>query len=152
MSDLLQPLRYEIEEVHRFFVDWFNGTADRAALDLVFAPRLDNGFNIIAPDGTRTGYADLMAHFRGSHGVNSQIQIAIRDVEIRFELEHHVLATYSEWQTGAHAHDRSRNARISTLLVTRKQPFRWLHVHETWLPPDTLAATDGSDPAALAVG
>ncbi len=139
MADLLEQVRHEIEDVHRFFVDWFNGTADLRSVDDDFAPRMDKGFVIIAPDGGSTGYTDLMAHFRRSHGINQRFRIAIRDVVIRHQLGHHLLATYTEWQTGAQAYDRPHNARISTLLMTNRQPFRWLHVHETWLPEAEVA-------------
>ena len=61
---------------------------------------------------------------------------------IRHQLENHLLVTYTEWQTGARTYDRPRNGRLSTALMTWAEPFRWLHVHETWLPQ---AEIDGAD-------
>ncbi len=141
-NDLEQRVRNEIEELHRFFVAWYSGAVAPEALESDFVPRFDPGFVIVTPDGRHTAIDGLTAGFRQAHGVNPDFRIAIRDVAIRHEMADHLLATYTEWQSGARAYDRPRNARLSTVLMTRTESFRWLHVHETWLPQEEV---DGGD-------
>ena len=142
MSDLEQRVRNEVEDLHRLFVAWYSGSVAPEALESDFVPRFDPGFVIVTPDGNHTAIDGLTAGFRKAHGVNPDFCITIRDVMIRHELPDHLLDTYTEWQTGARAHDRPKNARLSTVLMTRVAPFRWLHVHETWLPQGEI---DGGD-------
>lgn len=141
-DDLEQRVRHEIEDLHRFFVDWYAGSVAPEALESEFVPRFDAGFIIITPDGNQTTIEDLTAAFRKAHGANSNHRIVIRDVAIRHELGDLLLVTYTEWQTGSRSYDRPKNARLSTALLTRTEPFRWLHVHETWLPQEQV---DGGD-------
>ena len=53
-----------------------------------------------------------------------------------------VLATYVEHQDGARNTTPSSNTRISTVLFRVDQtdgPLTWLHIHETWVPPEAMA-------------
>ena len=134
MSELEADVRAEIEDVHRFFVRWFTGTADPAELDTLFAPRLDGDVMFISPDGNRMGRDGLIGLFQSAHGNNPDFGIAIRDVSMQRDLGTHLLATYTEWQKGARSSAKSENARFTTVLLEKAQPFRWLHIHETWLP------------------
>lgn len=134
MSELEDDIRNEVEDVHRFFVAWFTGAAAEADLDTVFVPRLDEQVFFISPDGRRLARDGLLAMFRGAHGNNPDFRIAIRDVKILRDVGDHLVVTYTEWQKGAKTSRQSDNARFTTLLITKAQPFRWLHIHETWLP------------------
>ena len=143
MTQLQAAIRDEIEQVHRFFVDWFAGTAPRDASAPFFA-RFDPGFFYVTPDGQRLALADLDAMLAAGHGTNPDFRIAVRDVTVRHAGPDYVLATYTEWQAGARASARE-NARITTALFTAA-PFKWRHIHETWLPEADRAA--GAFPAA----
>ena len=134
VSDLQDDVREEIEDLHRFFVAWFNGTAQPEELDEVFVPRLDDAAHYVTPDGHRLGRDALIAMLRQAHGGNPDFRIQVRDVEVRRQLGEHLLVTYTEWQKGAKASRPSDNARVTTALLTGAKPFRWLHIHETWLP------------------
>ena len=116
VSDLEDAVRNEIEELHRFFVAWFKGVADVADLESQLAARLD----------PETQYI--------THGANPDFSIAVGEVKIVRDLGDHLLATYVERQKGAKNSARANNARFTTALLTKSQPFRWLHIHETWLP------------------
>ena len=140
MGQLQDAVRHEVEELHRFFVAWFNGTVEQGSLDAVLLPRLDDRMLFVSPDGDRLWREDIMSVFRRAFGTNPAFRIQIRDVEILREIGDHLLVTYSEWQKGAGASSRPENARFTTALLTKEQPFRWLHVHETWLPEAESAA------------
>ncbi len=138
MTDLTDAVRAEIEAVHRFFVDWFAAAVPATALEGLLA-RIDSAFFYVTPDGNRLTCTDLAAMLQGAHGANPDFRIAVRDVRVRHQTAGHVLATYTEWQKGARA-SQAENARVTTVLLTRDQPFKWCHIHETWLPEAVRAA------------
>jgi hypothetical protein len=77
---------------------------------------------------------------REAHGSNPDFRIAIRDVTIRHESDTQVVATYTEWQRNAMNSDNADNGRLTTVMLSRGKPLRWLHVQETWLPEDIATA------------
>lgn len=142
MSSLERDLREEVELLHRFFVRWFNGTAESGELEEIFLPRMDDETFFVSPDGYRLQRDGLVSMFEEAHGSNPDFRIAIRDVKLLRELGDTLLITYSEWQRGARASARGENGRVTTALLRRGEPFKWLHVHETWLPEAEQAAGD----------
>ena len=140
MSDLESEVRKEIADLHRFFVGWFGGTVDEGDLERVLVPRLDDDFFYVTPDGHRLGHDDTVTMLRGGYGKNPEIRIETRDVTIRRDCGACILVTYTEWQKGARASAKSENARLTTVLLTKERPFRWQHIHETWLPEAERAA------------
>lgn len=142
MNSLETDVRTEVEDVHRFFVRWFTGTAEPRELTDLFVSRLDDDVIFLSPDGHRMGRDGLVGMFQNAHGNNPDFRIAIRDVTVQHDLGEHVLATYTEWQKAARSSALSENARFTTVLLKKAQPFRWLHIHETWLPEAVRA--DGS--------
>ena len=142
MSDLEQDLREEVELLHRFFVRWFNGTAAPAELAEIFLPRMDVETYFVSPDGYRLERDGLVAMFEDAHGSNPDFRIAVREVRLLREIGDTLLITYSEWQRGARASARSENGRITSALIRRDRPFKWLHIHETWLPEAEQASGD----------
>lgn len=140
MTDLLHEVRQEIIDLHDFFVGWFNGTADPDQLDSELIARLDPGMTFVAPEGATLSADTLIGGFRKSFGLNKDFRIQIRDVAVRHVLKDHVLATYTEWQTGSILSKPAKNARQTSVLLTKDKPFKWLHVHETWLPEGVSAA------------
>ena len=144
MSSLETDVRTEVEEVHRFFVRWFTGTAEPRELNDLFVSRLDDDVIFLSPDGHRMGRDGLVGMFQNAHGNNPGFRIAIRDVTVRRDLGEHVLATYTEWQKAARSSALPENARFTTVLLKKARPFRWLHIHETWLP-EAVRAEDSFD-------
>lgn len=139
MSELEASIREEIEDLHRFFVAWFSGTAPRSALEDRFVPAIDPGCFYVTPDCGRFDKAELVAMIGGAYGSNPDFRIEIRDVTIRRKFGDTVLATYTEWQRGA-KRSAAENARFTSVLMTKATPHRWLHIHETWLPEAEQAA------------
>ena len=130
--------RSEIEELHRFFTAWFNGSspaddATWATLENVIAP----GFVLVTPYGTVLERAALLASLRpmhGHHAAEAGFAISVRDVRCRHVAADTVVVTYEEWQT-LHGEEKGR---ISTAVFERNPAMpnrvRWLAVHECWLP------------------
>lgn len=140
MHALENDVRREIEDLHRFFVDWFTGRAEKSALNAILLSALDESLLFISPDGHRLARDTLLDGLRAGHGTNPDFRIAIRDVTVQQDLGDHVLATYTEWQRGSRTSGQPENARVATVVMTREKPFRWLSVHETWLPKDVRVA------------
>jgi hypothetical protein len=125
-----------VEELHSFFVSWFQGAtpnddATWARIERVLAP----GFLLVSPDGTRTDRAALLAQLRSLHGCRAGQALAIHteDATVRLREGPLALVTYVERQ---YTHEGTTR-RFSTALL-REDPgapwgWVWLHVHETWI-------------------
>ncbi len=122
----------EIERLHSFFEDWFNGVEGRTISE--FADSLDDGFYIVSPEGTMSNAETIVETVDSRRGA-WPVQIQIEQVYIRSDEGECLIATYEEHQSSA-----TRSAvMLSTVgLVpdaTRPGGFRWLFVHESWLVP-----------------
>ncbi|MFT5131863.1 MAG: hypothetical protein ACI9SC_000325 [Gammaproteobacteria bacterium] len=130
---LENDVRTEIEEMHQFFVDWFSGKAEQSVFD-EFTARFDSNVKYIGTNGSLLDRAALLDFLGGARGIGSDFRIAIRDVKVQQLSDSHVIATYTEWQRHATFSDRPENGRLTTVVLSMSKPFRWLHIHETWLP------------------
>lgn len=136
----LEIVTNEIVDLHDFFTEWFNGTADRDQLEPLFLSRMHKDLLFIPPEGQVMTADMLKAGFDRGYGSNPEFRIAIRDVDVRYERGDLVLATYTEWQRGAALSASSNNARLTTVLMELGEPVTWLHLQETWLPETVRAA------------
>lgn len=131
---LTAEVRHEIEHLHAFFQDWYSGHSAVSDLGPRFLDRMDPALTFIGPDGRQQTRDDLHRAFDRAHGAQAHLRIAVRNVRLLRTEAEMFFATYEEWQhRGPDAPD-GRTARIATVIMTRGLPFRWLHVHETWLP------------------
>ena len=128
--------RREVEELHRFFADWFTGAlADDDAAFARLGAALADDFEIVSPDGRTTARQALLTGLRRAHrsrGPGFRIRVdGYRGRQLSPEL---LLATYQEW----HEDGAERRGRLSSALFGRRSDgpngVTWLHVHETWLP------------------
>ncbi|MEM8776114.1 MAG: nuclear transport factor 2 family protein [Pseudomonadota bacterium] len=140
MRSLTDRVRQEIEDLHVFFTEWFNGANEESELETYLLPRFHSDFTFISPDGVISDATELETGFRNGFGKSPGFRILIRDVLVRFVEGDHVLATYTEWQTGAKNAARPNNARCSTVFLAVREHIRWLHLQETWLPEAVQAA------------
>lgn len=140
MNKLEKEIKQEIIDLHNFFVAWFTGKVDKSELENKLIPRFQNDTVFITTKGKSINYENLMQMFKGGYGMTGpDFRIAISDVEVLQEVGDHVLANYVEWQTGTQETGNSYNARKATVLISKKAPFKWLHIHETMLPkPDKV--------------
>jgi len=133
-------VRTEIEALHEFFVGWFTGALPESAFQEGFLDRFDADFILVPPAGVTLGIDELASGVHGAHATNPEFRIAIRNVRVRRVHGDWVLASYEEWQRNALASTPPDNGRAATVLFEIGEPMRWLHVHETWLPDEVLAA------------
>ncbi len=138
----------EIDDLHDLFVAWYAAAwpKQRTDFDARMGRRMDRDFSIITPTGQFLKCAEILDLIYDGHGRNSAFRIKTRNVQLLRGVGDQILATYEEWQHHAVNSDRGENGRLSSALFApdESQPngLRWLHVHETWLPDDVVAAGD----------
>ncbi len=130
----------EIEALHQFFCGWFGGTLEQSCFGEQFTQRFTPDLVFIPPAGRLLGLADISASVKAGYDSNPEFRVQIRNVSIVREWQDYVLATYEEWQCNALASAPPDNARIATVLFRKEDRLRWLHIHETWMPPEVMAA------------
>ena len=132
-----QRCRREVDDLHRFFVDWFTGTIpnDGSEFDRLDGALADE-FQIISPNGRRVDKPQLLERVRCAHGAHADdgFRIEIRYVEVRFVEPPLCLLTYEEWQRRG---DDPWDGRLSSAWFRESEDapngVRWLHVHEVGL-------------------
>jgi hypothetical protein len=139
-SVLENTIRQDIEDLHAFFVAWYNGNLPDHAVDDEFVARLSTDFTIIMPSGTELDYDTLSSAMRQSFGKNPGFRIEIRNVGLIHVTESTAVARYEEWQRNQKGGAETGSGRISTVVFSRQSGLKWLHVHETWLPEDVVRA------------
>ncbi len=137
-DDLEARCRREVDELHRFFEDWF--LARLPATDDAFqrfASVMDDNFLIISPSGRMMRRGSLVDHLRSAHGAwkaTGNAKIWIEKFQLQRTLGDAALVTYEEWQQRGEA---PRGRLSSALLGPRPETpngVAWLHLHEVWLP------------------
>lgn len=128
------PWREEIEELHRFFQEWFTGELPNT--DEAFArvrEALSPELVFISPSGERRTTAELLEGIRRGHGKRPGLAIRIEQPELHRTPGGHVVATYREWQEEG----ERTTVRLSTVVLgpdpSAPNGLTWLHVHETWM-------------------
>ena len=137
MKEIKQKIEKEIVDLHKIFVHWFTGALDRKALAPKLASRFFEETIFISPQGASLSYEDLMMMFENGYGrMNSNFKIVISDVELLQEIGDYYLVNYKEWQTKDPNPQLNGNytVRKTTVLMSKQQPFKWLHIHETMMP------------------
>ena len=132
-SVLENEIRQEVEELHAFFVAWYNGNLPDRAFDEEFVARLGSEFTIIMPSGMELDYDTLSSAMRQSFGKKPGIRIQIRNVRLIDATETRAIASYEEWQHMEIEGAESARGRVSTVVFSREDGLKWLHVQETWL-------------------
>ena len=139
-SDIQETVRLEIEALHHFFVGWFTGRLPKSAFESCFLDRFSDNLVFIPPAGQLLGVGDLASAVWDLYSSNPDFRIAIRQVRVQRHFDNYVIATYEEWQRNARASTPPDNGRLATVLFRHSEPLKWLHIHETWLPPETMSA------------
>ncbi len=138
-ASMLERVREEIEGLHEFFVGWFSGQLPEDVFQHRFLDRFSGDLVFVPPAGTLLGLPDLADAVRAGYATNPDFRVRIRNVQLHREIEGHILATYEEWQRNALASTPPDNGRRATVLFRARDRLTWLHIHETWLPPDVMA-------------
>jgi len=132
---MIENCRREIEELHQFFQDWFNGDLPQTDESFVrFADVMAADFEMVSPNGRSTTISNLQPALRQRYGSWQNGRIWIENVRVHWQKGDLLLVVYEEWQVV----DGEKNGRLSSALF-QQQPdlpndLLWLYVHETWLP------------------
>ncbi len=130
----------EVESLHAFFVSWFSGQCARECFERDFSRRFSPDLVFIPPAGRRLGLDNLSHSVYQAYASNPAFRIQIRNVRVEQVFGDYLIATYEEWQRNALASTPPDNGRIATVLFAVREHLVWEHIHETWLPPEQIAA------------
>ena len=127
----------EIDRLHGIFESWLSGeAADAAGVDTMHTA-LDPAFVLVPPSGVEQRRDPLLAQIRAARGRRPGLRIWIEGLEVRHAHGGQALVRYEEWQREDAA--PQPHGRVATALLTRDPAapsgLRWLHVHETAMPP-----------------
>ena len=126
-----EACRREVEELHRFFQEWFRAAIPAKAFSR-FADVLASDFEIRPPSGTPLAREHLLDGLRKARGSDPDIRIWCEDISTRTIAEGAWVTTYRECQETA----SGRRDRISTAVFRAKEGnpngLEWVRVHETW--------------------
>lgn len=139
-NDILNNVREEVESLHEFFCGWFGGRLPKSSFESQFLSRFSEDLIFVPPAGMLLGLENLSKSVFSGYASNPDFRIQIRNVEVHREFDGHILATYEEWQRNALESEPPDNGRVATVLFSSSKPLKWLHIHETWLPSDIMAA------------
>lgn len=138
-----------IHDIHDFFTAWVGGRCPgdaenfrKNALD-----RISDDLVAIFPAGRSFGKKDFEGYMASIYGSNPEFRIQIRNIRISHLGEHMAVVNYEEWQRNAKDSDQPNNGRVTTMVVGERPKdggVEILHVHETWLPEEAVAAGDFS--------
>jgi len=143
MASITDRARTEIESLHTFFCEWFAGHLPKESFNEKFLNRLSKDLVFIPPAGSNLGLDDLSSSIYRGYASNPDFRIQIRNVSVTREFDGYIVATYEEWQRNALASTPPDNGRIATVVFAVDGPsekLTWLHIHETWLPDEVIAA------------
>jgi hypothetical protein len=128
-----------IRQLHALFQSWFRGEGPADAMEQ-FERSLDPHFRMVTPSGAVLERDALLAHLSHSRAQRPPDHRVATRAEHGVTAGHladgtpWVLMHYEEWVGSGEA---QRGRQSSALLVADEHAlagWRWLHVHETWLP------------------
>lgn len=143
MSDDLERIRKHVIDIHRFFSEWVSGSCpeDDATFRAGLLDRIDGDTMVIMPGGIGYPAEVFTKYMRGLHGSNPKFRIQIRNITLRHRIGDALVVTYEEWERNAKDSRPPDNGRLSTMVLRdRGDRLETLHVHETWLPAEVMAA------------
>ena len=133
----LARCRREIEGLHAFFVDWYDGVLDEDTFARMDAA-IGDGFQLVTTTGAVLDRAAVRSMVREGYGktAGEGFDIEIRNVALVRDLGEKVLVRYEEWQlTGEEGDEREEDGRVSTVLLREAdgtpEGLEWLDLHET---------------------
>ena len=133
----------EIERLHQFFIDWFNGVVPETEASFKqFRDATADDFSIVPPSGELVPIKSLAEGLYNAYNKRPGLNIEVKNMQIQHKMGNFYLATYEEWQL--EKGDKAWRGRISTALLSKDENapagLKWHHVHETWLPENSVKA------------
>eukprot|EP00755_Sulcionema_specki_P008564 Sspe_Gene.5971::Locus_1996_Transcript_1_1_Confidence_1.000_Length_710::g.5971::m.5971 len=143
-AEMEERCRREVLEVHDYFTKYFQGTIPRETIR-TFRERFAADLTYIYPGGTRGGAGIFDWMEKEAHGSSPEFRIKIDEASFTFRhlADGVCVVNYHEYQKGARNSDPT-NGRLTTAIYERHEDapcgVRWLHLHEVWLPAETVSA------------
>jgi hypothetical protein len=124
----------EARELHAFFVAWFRadtaGSVDFARCEAALAP----DFRMIAPDGSASGRAAVIARLRALRATApGDFAIAILEPRAVWAADDAVLLEFVEQQYRGGRETRRRSTGLFTSAPDAPNGVVWRHLQETWI-------------------
>ena len=129
-------------ELHEFFQSWFAGTVppeDIAKLE----DALDESFSMVEPRGGHLDRGDVITGVRTRFGADAEVQISVDGFVLVAATERVLVGRYREHHRHGDGQSTHRHSTAVFTRATETDPWRWLHVHETWFDEPA----DGTEPA-----
>ncbi len=119
-------IKNEIEDLHTFFMNWFNGKlSDEQFIRVEQA--LDKNFELITPRGEHFRRDEIVDLIRKAKAGDPLRKIWTEFISCK-KFGEIVVALYYEFQDLGD----KQTKRLSTAIFSIKPNLKWLHVHETW--------------------
>ncbi len=130
----------EVERLHSFFEDWFDGRGDHTIEE--FSNALDDTFFIVSPEGVKMSKRAIVGVVEQLHETGP-VSIRVENISLESTTGELIIGTYEEHQE----RNGERKVRLSSvgMRVDPQAPggIRWMFVHETWLPDATSSGLLG---------
>jgi hypothetical protein len=134
-----------IVDLHKFISGWVSGQVTDESQWGVFIKNFSPDFMVVMPAGRGFGVETFTGYMTSIHGKNPKFKIQIRNVTLRPKVNGVCVVMYEEWEKDAMDSDPANNGRQSSMVLReRGDSFEVLHLQETWLPAEKMAA-DPSD-------
>jgi hypothetical protein len=125
----------EVQELHRFFEDWFNGRLanDEAEFER-FAGVLSPAFERTVPDGETLDRAETLSRVRAAHAAHGGgMRIRVEEARARTLGEGMLEVTYEEWQDAEGEVRGRRSVALMRQSTTAPNGVEWVRLDETWI-------------------
>ncbi len=135
--EFVEVCEREVESLHRFLQDWFNGhvaSTDNALRR--FSDVLVPSFQIVSADGSTTHRKAAIDVVRGAHGMwqGRKGKITIKNFNARVITGYTVVATYEEWHQVGDVRQGFKTTAALQMRWGHVEGVEWLHLHQTALP------------------
>lgn len=142
MSNDLERVRTYIVDVHKFISDWVSGKESDPAKWPEFKKNMSPNFMVVMPAGKGFGLDNFTSYMTSIHGKNPKFKIQIRNVTLRHKVGDVFVVMYEEWEKDAMDSTPANNGRQTSMVLRDRggTNFEILHLQETWLPAEQVAA------------
>ena len=142
MSNDQDRVRTFIVDIHKFITDWVSGKETDASKWPEFLKNFSPNFMVVMPAGRGFGVDTFTSYMTSIHGKNPKFKIQIRNVTLRHKVGDVFVVMYEEWEKDAMDSEPANNGRQSSMVLRDLggTKFEVLHLQETWLPAEKMAA------------
>ena len=129
-----QFIAAEVESLHRFIEQWFNGTVQKTTESF---SRLSNswpeGFTLIDPNNKSHSSSVLLKSTYDHFGKFPCLSIQVRNIRTSRHLPGVAVAVYEEWHVDTHETEARLCSATFTFEAADPSRPQWVHIHESKL-------------------